>query len=113
MTAQSLERLERESHASIERRREPRQRAASVAHLTSSYGETIAVTLSDMSSHGCAISAHADWVRAGAFVSIALDGHTPLGAIIRWVREGTAGMEFLGPIPVDRDEWHELLGSST
>ncbi len=98
-----------------DRRRETRHAARASARLDSSRGESAVVLLADVSTHGCAVSIEQPWLRAGAFVSIAIVQEQglqtpPLQAIVRWVREGSAGMEFLAPIPADRTEWHDLMG---
>ena len=98
-----------------DRRRETRHPARASARLNSSRGESAEVLLADVSTHGCAVTIEQPWLRPGAFVSIAIaQGQglqaRPLQAIVRWVREGSAGMEFLAPIPTDLTEWHELMG---
>lgn len=92
-----------------ERRREPRISARYEATIESSKGDTENVLLADVSMHGCSIETEAAWIRNGSFISIGLDDQPKLSAIVRWVRDGSAGMEFLRPIPNDRDEWHEML----
>lgn len=92
-----------------DRRREERHAVWASAVLQSTHGERADVALIDLSSHGCAVDTDASWLRAGGFVSIRRDDQPALRAIVRWVREGSAGMEFLGAIPTERREWHELL----
>jgi hypothetical protein len=108
-----LARLEAVESAT-DRRREPRHPARASARLSSSRGESAVAALSDVSTHGCAVSLEQPWLRSGAFVSIAIAQEQgleapPMQAIVRWVREGSAGMEFLAPIPADRTEWHDLM----
>lgn len=93
-----------------DRRREARHTAKASARLNSSRGESAEVLLADVSTHGCAVTVEQPWLRAGAFVTIAIAEQPALRAIVRWVREGSAGMEFLAPIPADRTEWHDLMG---
>jgi len=92
-----------------ERRREERQPVWAVAILQSAHGDRAEASLIDLSSHGCAVAADAPWLRPGGFVSIRRDDRPALRAIVRWIRKGAAGMEFLGPIPAERREWHALL----
>lgn len=94
---------------SPERRKEPRISARYEAIIESSKGQSEEVLLIDVSMHGCCVETEADWLRNGSFVSIGLDDQPKLSAIVRWVRDGSVGMEFLRPIPTDRDEWHEML----
>lgn len=94
-----------------ERRKAERHRAEVPATLVSSLGERATVDLADVSTHGCNIRGEAAWLRAGAFVSIALGDESPLRAIVRWVRDGKAGMEFIQPVPPGRREWQELIDS--
>ena len=68
--------------------------------------------IADLSTHGCCLRSEADWLRLGSFVSISLGEDEPgLQAIVRWVRDGACGLEFLRPVPSDRPEWHELMDS--
>ncbi|MCX7864651.1 MAG: PilZ domain-containing protein [Novosphingobium sp.] len=92
-----------------ERRRELRVPTRSRAVLMLSPDETIEVELADISMHGCCIKASAAGLRIGRFISIGIDGNPMLQAVIRWVRDGAAGMEFVRPIPSERIEWHALI----
>ena len=95
-----------------ERRREPRYTATGHdAIIRSSKGNTESAQPADLSLHGCSVRSSADWLRNGSFVTIGLDDESMLQAIVRWVRDGSAGMEFLRPIPPERVEWHSLLDS--
>ncbi|MDE8652066.1 PilZ domain-containing protein [Novosphingobium album (ex Liu et al. 2023)] len=91
------------------RRREPRKAARFEATLESSGGSRTKVVLADVSRHGCSIRSQSPWLHQGAFVSIWLRDAPRLSAIVRWVRDGTAGMEFLRPIPSERTEWIALI----
>ena len=95
--------------AASERRREPRHPVRAKGYVQSSRGDRAEACVVDVSSHGCAIQVEAAWLRPGSFVAVRIGEHPPLRAIIRWVRGGGAGMEFLGPIPPDRSEWHDLM----
>ncbi len=92
-----------------DRRRERRFAARAQASLRSSKGDCAQIAILDVSTHGCAIAAQDSLLRTGSFVSIGLGENPALAAIVRWVRDGTAGMEFLAPIPPDRAEWHDLM----
>jgi len=112
-TSSPLARLHAKSCAETEadeRRREPRVPTRYSARLKSSGGAMEAAVLADVSLHGCCVSTAAGWLRQGSFVSIGLGEDLPmLAAIVRWVREGAAGMEFLRPVPSERIEWHDLI----
>ena len=72
-------------------------------------GETATVELADVSMHGCCVRTETPDLRIGRFVSIGIDSNPMLQAVIRWVRDGAAGMEFVRPIPPERSEWHDLI----
>jgi hypothetical protein len=95
----------------VERRRFPRRPAWAAALLRSSHGDESPVVLADVTSHGCCVQCEADWLRVGSFVSLELEQDPALQAIIRWVRDGTAGMEFLREVSSEHAEWHALMDS--
>jgi len=72
-------------------------------------GESFETPLSDVSIFGCSIRRDATWIRPGRVLSLSLDGTAPIQAIVRWVSDGAAGMEFMREIPRERTEWHALL----
>jgi hypothetical protein len=94
-----------------ERRRSARHPAWGTARLQSSHGENCEAMLADLSTHGCCVISEVTWLRTGTFVTIGIAEEPPLAAIVRWVRDGSVGMEFLRPIPPERSEWHTLLDS--
>ncbi len=91
------------------RRREPRFATWFDAHVENARGDSASVRLAEVSLHGCRIECDGPWIRAGGFVSIRIERGAPLQAIVRWTREGAAGMEFLHPIPEEFGEWHDLM----
>lgn len=95
-----------------ERRQSARHPARAMAKLSSSHGEETEATLADVSMHGCCVKSKVAWLRTGTFITIGIAGESALPAIVRWVRDGSAGMEFLRPIPPECKEWHALLESS-
>lgn len=97
--------------AGPERRQSIRLPAWGTARLQSSHGEETEAMLADVSTHGCCVKSEVAWLRTGTFVTIGIAEEPPLAAIVRWVRDGSAGMEFLRPIPPERSEWHTLLDS--
>jgi len=95
-----------------ERRKGNRRKAASSrAVILSLNGERAPVELADISLYGCAIRSDAEWLRVGGFISIGIGGKPWVQAIVRWIRGGQAGMEFIRPIPPERTEWHVLIHS--
>jgi len=94
------------------RRKVNRRPARAVARLASSTGASGQGTIADLSTHGCCIRSDASWLRLGSFVSIAI-GEEEVGiqAIVRWLRDGSVGLEFLRPVAPERTEWHELMDS--
>lgn len=91
------------------RRRERRFETWFDATLETAHGDRADIRIAEVSLHGCRIKGDMDWIHTGAFVSIAAEGGRKLQAIIRWVREGSAGMEFLRPVPQECTEWHDLM----
>lgn len=107
-----LEKLESLGAALIpNRRKTPRKMVHLDARVTSSHGQSAAVTIANVSVHGCNIAGDAAWLRLGGFVSLGLASGAPMQAIVRWVRDGSAGLEFLRPVPPGHAEWHELISS--
>jgi len=91
------------------RRKVERVRAQTEARLASSRGEEVMVWLGDASTHGCSVRCDAEWLRTGRFVTVALVGDQPVQAVVRWVRDGVAGLEFLRPLPATMTEWKRLI----
>jgi len=93
------------------RRREQRFSALFDAEISNSHGDSATALIAEVSLHGCRIQTDAKWLKAGAFISIRIEDSPSLQAIVRWIRDGSAGMEFLRPIPAQRREWHDLMDS--
>lgn len=66
--------------------------------IRSNHGDRAKGSLRDVSVFGCAVQCEATWLRTGMFVSIALSEEWSIQAVVRWVRDGRAGVEFLRPI---------------
>lgn len=92
-----------------DRRRAPRTPSTASATLAVAGGERCDATLTDVSLYGCCVDAVADWLRPGRFVAIGLAGSKPIEAVVRWARDGAAGMELLHPLSADRQDWHALI----
>lgn len=80
-------------------RRVDRQIARGDVIVQSSQGHSAQARLNDISIYGCNILADADWMRCGMFVSIQLTAERSIQAIVRWIRGGSCGVEFLRAIP--------------
>lgn len=91
------------------RRREPRFETWFDATLETAHGDRAEIGIAEVSLHGCRIKGTPSWLRTGGFISIAVDGGRKLQAVVRWVREDSAGMEFLRPVPQECTEWHDLM----
>ena len=98
-----------EKPAGATRRKRSLLTAQAVAQLCSLDGENARVAVGDVSAHGCSVRCASAWLRAGRFVSIGIDDTPPLRAVVRWVRDDLAGLEFLRAVPSDRGEWHALI----
>ena len=85
------------------------------ARVTSSRSDKATVTINNVSPHGCNIRGDASWLRMGSFVGVSLASgqpqQAPIQAIVRWLRDGSAGLEFMRPVPSDNKPWHELINS--
>jgi hypothetical protein len=111
-----LGRIEALSEAILPGRRKATRAVVQVeAKITSAQGNCATVTINNVSPHGCNIKGDMSWLRIGSFVSVSLEGgqplQAPLQAIVRWLRDGSAGLEFLRPVPSDNAPWHELINS--
>ena len=98
-----------ETKSGANRRREPRFSTWFDAHIENSHGKRAKVLLAEVSLHGCRISSSEPWLRVGGFVSISIENSAKLQAIVRWVRDGAAGMEFLRAIPPECAAWNDLM----
>jgi hypothetical protein len=107
-----LARLSAEPETDENRRREPRFNAVSDVTITNMIGKTSSSLLIDISRHGACIRCDAAWLRPGSFVKIAIANDDELDAIVRWVRDGSAGMEFLNPVPADREAWLAMMDAA-
>ena len=80
-------------------RRSERHQAWSEVVIQSLQGGRARARLNDVSPHGCNVICDADWLRAGGFVAITINPERSIQAIVRWIRDGSCGVEFLRPIP--------------
>lgn len=80
-------------------RRGERRTVNAEVMVESSHGMRVAARLNDISTYGCNVLTEADWMRSGVFLSIQLSEERTVQAIVRWVRDGHCGVEFLRPIP--------------
>lgn len=77
--------------------------------ISSAQGETAPVMIGETSLHGCCVQCASGWLRPGRFVSIGIEDSAPLQAVVRWVREDRAGLDFLQAVPAHRDHWQALI----
>ena len=69
--------------------------------VRSSHGDSGDARLGNVSTFGCALQCDASWLRTGLFVEIVLNDEWKVSGILRWVRGGKAGAEFLRQISQD------------
>lgn len=86
--------------------RSPRHHWVSIGTSGSAMGQAV---IRDLSSHGCRIDTDATWLRIGAFITIRLDEQSAVMGIVRWLRGGAGGIEFLQPIRPGDDAWQVLF----
>ncbi len=79
-------------------RRATRRIAEAVATIRSSQGGRSRARLRDVSVFGCSLAIDADWLRSGMFISMELSQEWTVQAVVRWIRDGICGVEFLRPI---------------
>ena len=93
------------------RRKAQRKLADAAVLVSSTSGQDATARIGDASTHGCSLVIDAEWLRAGRFVALRLDDADPLQAVVRWVRDGRAGLEFLRPLPPVPGPWQDLADS--
>lgn len=92
-----------------DRRREQREPLGTMASLLKPGKSPAEALLTDVSLYGCCVETGADWVRPGRCVAIGLAGGDTLDSIVRWSREGLAGLELLHPATANQLEWLALI----
>lgn len=80
-------------------RKAARRPARGAVTVRSSHGDQIHAELHDFSAFGCNVVSDAAWLRMGSFITLTLSEDTSVQAIVRWVRNGSCGAEFLRPLP--------------
>jgi hypothetical protein len=76
--------------------------------VLSSHGDRSKALVCDVSVHGCSLKTDSTWMRMGQFISLRLSSDWTIQAIVRWVRDERAGIEFLRPI--DAADAREISG---
>ena len=79
-------------------RRAHRMPARGIALVQSNHGDRAKAHLRDISNYGCNLVIDAPWLRLGVFVAIRPSSDRSIQAVVRWVRGGSCGVEFLRPI---------------
>ena len=80
-----------------------------LVEVANASGTKAAMSVEDLSSHGCSIKGEVDWLRLGMILSIVLENGPPVQAITRWVRGGKAGVEFFRPLNAAQADWQALM----
>lgn len=73
--------------------------------VQSSHGERSTGILRDISTYGCNLVCNETWLRTGIFIALHFSSDRSIQAIVRWVRGGACGIEFLRPISAADAEW--------
>ena len=84
--------------ARTEARRVARRLSSIEVTIASAQGAETPVVIRDISTHGCSIGWNADWMKPGGFVYLRAAGGAAVTGIVRWTREGAAGIEFVRPL---------------
>lgn len=82
----------------VNTRRTSRFQSQTKATIKSNHGERSKALVCDASVYGCSLQCDAAWLRSGMFISISFAADWSVQAIVRWFRDGRAGVEFLRPI---------------
>jgi hypothetical protein len=93
----------------VVQRAAPRLAAQRRGQISSAQGGTALAMISETSLHGCSVQCASGWLRPGRFVCIGIEDNAPLQAIVRWVREDHAGLDFLQAVPSHRSDWQALI----
>ena len=99
MTAKIIEQQRLAAASRPLTRKAARRPARGVVAVRSSHGDKIRAELHDFSAFGCNIVSDAAWLRLGSFITLTLSDAISTQAIVRWVRDGSCGVEFLRPLP--------------
>jgi hypothetical protein len=78
--------------------------------IQSNNGDRTTGRLRDISTYGCNLACDADWLRMGRFISLRLAKDWTIQAIVRWTRDGIAGIEFLRPISLQEADMIATIG---
>ena len=73
--------------------------------IESNLGDRTVATVRNISPFGCNLRSDAEWLKLGRFITLRLSVERSIQAIVRWVRDGSAGVEFLRPIDLAEAEW--------
>lgn len=87
-------------------RSEDRQPVSAGAMLVANQSDLQPVTIADLSRHGCCLEGDCADLRPGQFISIKIGKLDRLPALVRWVDEGRAGVEFTRALLPEVLEYH-------
>ena len=79
-------------------RRIAHRSAEAAVSITASSGEHTEAAIRNVSVHGCNLQSDEGWLRMGRFITIGFGADRAVQGIVRWVRDGSTGVEFLRPI---------------
>ena len=94
------------------RRKVSRNPADAAVMVTNAAGQSAPARIADASTHGCSLVIEMDWLKTGRFVTLLLDDAEPLPAVVRWLRDGRAGLEFLRPLPPGPGPWQDIADNA-
>jgi hypothetical protein len=92
-----------------DRRREQREPRSTLASVVMAGKAPAGALLTDVSLYGCCVETTTDWLRPGRCIAIGLAGGHSLDSIVRWSRDGLAGLELLRPVTAEQLEWLALI----
>ena len=79
-------------------RRAVRRQSDLIVSVTVSSGEQAEAAVRNVSTFGCNLQSNVPWLRLGRFITIGFEGERAIKGIVRWVRDGFVGIEFLRAI---------------
>jgi hypothetical protein len=80
------------------RRREKRIPVKADAVIGDNRSAISRTSILDLSCHGCSLTMGENTLHSGEFIMIRLEGAEAIRGIVRWIRDGEAGVEFLRPL---------------
>ena len=88
-----------EDYKATERRRDARSTVPTDAEIEVDPGALTEAKIASLSIHGCEVRNAPHDIHVGQFIAIRLAGLARISGIVRWARDGSAGVEFAHAIP--------------